>query len=168
MGVLCLGVCVITAAWRPGGDPSLTGSADVPPLGMSALSATKSQPSGAYIPTKSVGTYAPPLSYHTDSRGEGCLLGLHSGRPAKEVGLNRLRKNLDGVSFRGAAGDEESCIALKTLRARFLAPLGMTAWPLPIVSQPRRGALAKPRPTAWERRREKEFSFTPSTQAVGP
>ena len=126
MGVLCLGVCVITAAWRPGGDPSLTGSADVPPLGMSALSATKSQPSGAYIPTKSVGTYAPPLSYHTDSRGEGCLLGLHSGRPAKEVGLNRLRKNLDGVSFRGAAGDEESCIALKTHRARFLASLGMT------------------------------------------
>src|SRR5208337_283746 len=33
------------------------------------------------------------------------------------------------VSFRGAAGDEESRIALKTLRARFLAPLGMTAWP---------------------------------------
>ena len=32
------------------------------------------------------------------------------------------------VSFRGAAGDEESRIVLKTLGARFLAPLGMTAW----------------------------------------
>ena len=44
------------------------------------------------------------------------------------AGLNRLRKNSFGVSFRGAAGDEESRIFLKTLRARFLAPLGMTAW----------------------------------------
>jgi hypothetical protein len=43
-------------------------------------------------------------------------------------GLHRLRKNSFGVSFRGAAGDEESRIVLKTLRARFLAPLGMTAW----------------------------------------
>jgi hypothetical protein len=33
-----------------------------------------------------------------------------------------------GMSFRGAAGDEESRTALKTLRARFLAPLGMTAY----------------------------------------
>jgi hypothetical protein len=32
------------------------------------------------------------------------------------------------VSFRGAEGDEESCTALKILRARFLAPLGMTRW----------------------------------------
>ena len=44
------------------------------------------------------------------------------------AGLNWLRKNPFGVSFRGAAGDEESRIVLKTLRARFLAPLGMTAW----------------------------------------
>jgi hypothetical protein len=44
------------------------------------------------------------------------------------AGLNRLRKNSFGVSFRGAGGDEESRIVLKTLRARFLAPLGMTAW----------------------------------------
>ncbi|MGA2608274.1 MAG: hypothetical protein ABSH01_12555 [Terriglobia bacterium] len=31
------------------------------------------------------------------------------------------------VSFRGAAGNEESRTALKIVRARFLAPLGMTA-----------------------------------------
>ncbi len=63
------------------------------------------------------------------------------------AGLNRLRKNPFGVSFRGTAGDKESRIVLKTLRARFLAEftlsgqseilrcaqddsegLGMTAW----------------------------------------
>ena len=43
-------------------------------------------------------------------------------------GLNRLRKNPPEVSFRGAEGDEESRTALKILRARFLAPLGMTAY----------------------------------------
>jgi len=44
---------------------------------------------------------------------------------AARAGLNRLRKNPFGMSFRGAAGDEESRIALKTLRARFLAALGV-------------------------------------------
>ncbi len=39
-----------------------------------------------------------------------------------------LCENSVGVSFRGAAGDEESRIAFKTLRARFLAPFGMTRW----------------------------------------
>ena len=70
--------------------------------------------------------------------------------PSYGTGPNRLRKNSFGVSFRGAAGDEESRIVLKTLRARFLAEftlsgqseillprlrdqddsegLGMTAW----------------------------------------
>ena len=48
--------------------------------------------------------------------------------PQRKTTTNRLRKNPGGLSFRGAAGDEESRIALRTLRARFLAPLGMTAW----------------------------------------
>ena len=39
-----------------------------------------------------------------------------------------MLKNPPRLSFRGAAGDEESRIVLKTLRARFLTPLGMTAW----------------------------------------
>jgi hypothetical protein len=43
-------------------------------------------------------------------------------------GIDSLRKSPSGLSFRGAAGDEESRIAPKILRARFLAPLGMTAW----------------------------------------
>jgi len=37
-----------------------------------------------------------------------------------------LCDNSTNLSFRGAAGDEESCTALKTFRARFLASLGMT------------------------------------------
>jgi hypothetical protein len=36
-------------------------------------------------------------------------------------GIDRMRKNSCDVSFRGAAGDEQSRIVLKTLRARFLA-----------------------------------------------
>jgi hypothetical protein len=36
-------------------------------------------------------------------------------------GLTRLRENAFGLSFRGAGGDEESRIGLKTLRARFLS-----------------------------------------------
>ena len=40
---------------------------------------------------------------------------------------HRLRKNPVGLSFRAAAGDEESRTVLKALRTRFLAPLGMTA-----------------------------------------
>ena len=74
-------------------------------------------------------------------------LKAHSTLRPEAAGLNRLRKNSFGVSFRGAAGDEESRIGLKTLRARFLAEftlsgqseilrcaqgdsegLGMTAW----------------------------------------
>ena len=46
---------------------------------------------------------------------------------SEPVRVDRLRKNPFGLSFRGAAGDEESRTALKILRARFLAPLGMTA-----------------------------------------
>jgi hypothetical protein len=42
------------------------------------LSARKSQPRGAYIPTKSVGTYAPPVSYRTDCPGgEGWNFRVH-------------------------------------------------------------------------------------------
>jgi len=42
------------------------------------LSARKSQSRGAYIATKSVGTYVPPVSYHTDSPGgEGWNLRVH-------------------------------------------------------------------------------------------
>jgi hypothetical protein len=47
---------------------------------------------------------------------------------AGRAGLYRLRRNPSKLSFRGAAGDEESHIALKRVRARFLAPLGMTPW----------------------------------------
>jgi hypothetical protein len=39
--------------------------------------------------------------------------------------FNRLRKNPFGLSFRGAAGDEESRKSF-TFRARFFASLGMT------------------------------------------
>jgi hypothetical protein len=59
-------------------------------------------------------------------RPSGSTLG--ASKRGEKSGLKRLRKNSFGVSFRGAAGDEESRIGLKTLRARFLAPLGMTAW----------------------------------------
>jgi len=41
---------------------------------------------------------------------------------------SRFRGNdVTRVTFERAAGDEESRTALKTLRVRFLAPLGMTA-----------------------------------------
>jgi hypothetical protein len=42
-------------------------------------------------------------------------------------GLKSLWEISFCMSFRGAEGDEESRTALKTLRARFLASLGMTA-----------------------------------------
>ena len=42
------------------------------------------------------------------------------------MGLWSLCDNSFLLSFRGAAGDEESRSALKTLRARFLASLGKT------------------------------------------
>ena len=67
--------------------------------------------------------------------------------PTGRAGFYRLRKNPFGLSFRGAAGDEESRIVLKTLRARLLVEfilsgqseilrfaqndsegIGMTAW----------------------------------------
>jgi len=51
-----------------------------------------------------------------------------NGRPGSTSRLHRLRKNPFGLSFRGPAGEEGSRIVLKTLRARFLAPPGMTAW----------------------------------------
>jgi hypothetical protein len=43
------------------------------------------------------------------------------------AGLKSLCENPICMSFLGAAGDEESRTALKRLRARFLASLGMTA-----------------------------------------
>jgi hypothetical protein len=49
------------------------------------------------------------------------------GGPCPEGLDSRLRGNdMRGVIFRRAAGDEESRVALKPLRARFLAALGMT------------------------------------------
>jgi hypothetical protein len=51
-----------------------------------------------------------------------------SRRRGEGRGFTGCGKTLFGLSFQGAAGDEESRIALKTLRARFLAALGMTAW----------------------------------------
>jgi len=49
------------------------------------------------------------------------------GGPSAEELDSRLRGNdMRAVIFRGAAGDEESGTAFETLRARFLAALGMT------------------------------------------
>jgi len=56
---------------------------------------------------------------------------------------SRLRKNSLGVSFRGAAGDEESRIVLKTLRARFLASLGMTQFYNPKSKMPQSRASSR-------------------------
>lgn len=39
---------------------------------------------------------------------------------------NGILKSPASLSFRGAEGDEESRTRLQTLRARFLAPFGMT------------------------------------------
>jgi hypothetical protein len=51
------------------------------------------------------------------------------GGPCPEELDSRLRGNdMRAVIFRRATGDEESRTALNTLRARFLAPLGMTVW----------------------------------------
>jgi hypothetical protein len=60
----------------------------------------------------------------------------HCGRHPRESGGPHRSKSwipafagMTGtVTFERAGGDEESRIVLKTLRARFLAPLGMTAW----------------------------------------
>jgi len=41
--------------------------------------------------------------------------------------MNCLRENSIGLSFRGAAGDEESRTALTTFRARFLAEFTLSA-----------------------------------------
>jgi len=88
------------------------------------------------------------------AKNELVLEGKRTQIKAKKVakthllcGIDRPRTNSFGVSFRGAAGGEESRIVLKTLRARFLAEfilrgqgeilrfaqndsegLGMTAW----------------------------------------
>ena len=60
--------------------------------------------------------------------GKVRIFMTHYTSSVLQLRLYRLRKNSFGVSFRGAPGDEESRIVLKTLRARFLAPLGTTAW----------------------------------------
>ena len=56
-------------------------------------------------------------------RGRACQPSLQNVNMSLQWSLC---KNPVYVSFRGAAGDGESRTALKTLKARFLAPLGMT------------------------------------------
>jgi len=66
------------------------------------------------------------------------------GGPRPEELDSRLRGNdVVGAIFKRAGGDEESRTALRTLRARLCASLGMTAWvahtcrrPLPACRRP--------------------------------
>jgi hypothetical protein len=61
-----------------------------------------------------------PVKYYEGTGTSGSALGSQLRRGVL-ADRRRLPKNSFGLSFRGAAGDEESRLGLETLRARFLS-----------------------------------------------